>query len=83
MFQEQIIERIKEVNAETKRVGEEIANEVNQEKQLNWFGKWSLGVSKLRERGQEVMRIQKELREQGYDVKINMQSYELSYLGWR
>ena len=78
----EVIEKIKKINEETKRVGEEIAEKVNNDKELNtWFSKWSYGVGLLEKRGKEVMELQKELRAEGYDVKINMQSYELSYYG--
>lgn len=73
---------INEINEETKQEGERIAKQVNEDKELNtWFSKWNYGVGLLQKRGEVVMEIQKVLRSQGYDVKINMQSYELSYYG--
>ena len=73
---------INEINEETRQEGERIAKQVNEDKELNtWFSKWSYGVELLQKRGQVVMEIQKVLRSQGYDIKINMQSYELSYYG--
>lgn len=81
-MRKEIVERVKKINEETKRIGEEIAKRVNADKELNtWFSKWSYGVSLLSERGKEVMELQKELRDAGNDVKINMQSYELYYYG--
>ena len=81
-MKEDILQKIKEINEETKRIGEEIAEKVNNDKELTtWFSKWSYGVGLLEQRGKVVMEEQKKLREQGWDIKINMQSYELSYYG--
>ena len=77
-----IIELVKKINDETKRESEKISQQVNDDKELNtWFSKWSYGCSLFKKRGDEVMEIQKELRGKGHDIKMNMQSYELSYYG--
>lgn len=77
-----VIEQVKAINEETKRIGEEIAHKVNQDEQLkDWFQKWCYGVQLFEKRGDEVMEMQQRLRLKGHDVKINMQSYELSYYG--
>ena len=77
-----IIELVKKINDETKKEGEKIAEIVNNDKELNtWFSKWSYGCGLFEKRGKEVMEIQKELRDKGHDIKMNMQSYELYYYG--
>ena len=73
---------VNEINLETLKESERIVKLVNEDKTLEtFFSKWNVGKSLLEERGKEVMKIQKTLRDKGYDVKINMQSYELSYEG--
>lgn len=77
-----IIELVKKINDETKRESEKISQQVNDDKELKtFFQKWSYGCSLFEKRGKKVMEIQKELRDKGHDIKINMQSYELSYYG--
>lgn len=77
-----ILELVKKINEETKKEGEKIADIVNNDKELDtWFSKWSYGCSLLEKRGKKVMEIQEKLRDEGHDIKINRQSYELYYYG--
>lgn len=77
-----IIELVKKINEETKKESERISQQVNNDKELeNFFQKWSYGNMLFEKRGKEVMEIQKDLRNKGHDIKMNMQNYELYYYG--
>lgn len=78
--EKKIRELIEEVNRET---AEKWESEIRGTKELDetFFTKWLLVQNNMEKRRDAVISIQKLLREQGHDVKINMVNYELYYLG--
>lgn len=82
MKKEQVLEIIRKTNQETKEIAESIANKVNSDQELDtYFSKWLAGTNEFNKRYDTVHAILKELRNEGWDVKMNMQSYELSFWG--
>ena len=73
-------ELIKDVNKTTKEQWEEVSKEAK-ENYEKFFDQWCYAQVEMEKRRNCVERIQQTLREGGYDIKINMQSYELSYYG--
>ena len=78
--EEMVKELIKDVNKHTKEQWEEVIEEAK-EKSSKFFSQWCYVQQEMEKRRNCVMEIQSSLRSGGYDVKIDMQNYELSYYG--
>lgn len=79
---EKVLEIIRKTNQETEEIAKRITDQVNQDQKLNsYFSKWCTGKSEFNKRYYTVWNILQDLRSQGFDVKINMQSYQLTYHG--
>ena len=70
-----------EVNNETTNQWEEITKKVNEDESLEFFGKWCIAQETMRKRYDIVNDILNTLRVEGWDVKIDMQDYHLSFHG--
>ena len=82
MKKEKVLEIIRKTNQETKEIAERIKDQVNQDQRLNsYFSKWCTASEEFQKRYSTVWNILQDLRSHGFDVKINMQSYELTYYG--
>lgn len=78
---ESIKELLLAVNNETRNQWEEITKKVNEDKSLEFFQKWLIAQETMRKRYNIVNDILNGLREKGWDVKIDMQDYHLSFHG--
>ena len=78
---ESVKELLLTVNNETTNQWEEITKKVNEDESLEFFGKWCIAQETMRKRYDIVNDIVNMLREEGWDVKIDMQDYHLSFHG--
>ena len=78
---ESVKELLLVVNNETTNQWEEITKKVNEDESLEFFGKWCTAQETMRKRYDIVNAILNILRNEGWDVKINMQNYHLSFHG--
>lgn len=78
---ESVKELLLVVNNETTNQWEEITKKVNEDESLEFFGKWCIAQETMRKRYDVVKAILDTLRKEGWDVKINMQDYHLSFYG--
>ena len=78
---ESVKELLLEVNNETRNQWKEITKKVNEDKSLEFFQKWLIAQETMRKRYNIVNDILNGLREKGWDVKIDMQNYYLSFHG--
>lgn len=78
---ESVKELLLVVNNETTKQWEEITKKVNEDESLEFFGKWCIAQETMRKRYDIVNAILNMLREEGWDVKIDMQNYNLSFHG--
>lgn len=78
---ESIKELLLALNNETANQWEEITKKVNEDKSLEFFEKWCIAQETMRKRYDIVNDIVNVLREKGWDVKVNMQDYHLSFHG--
>ena len=78
---ESVKELLLAVNNETTNQWKEITKKVNEDKSLEFFGKWCIAQETMRKRYDIVNDILNMLREEGWDVKIDMQDYHLSFHG--
>lgn len=78
---ESVKELLSVVNNETTKQWEEITKKVNEDESLEFFGKWCIAQETMRKRYDIVNDILNMLREEGWDVKIDMQNYNLSFHG--
>ena len=78
---ESVKELLLEVNNETTNQWEEITKKVNEDESLEFFGKWCIAQETMRKRHDIVNDILNTLRVEGWDVKIDMQDYHLSFHG--
>ena len=69
------------VNNETTNQWKEITKKVNEDKSLEFFQKWLIAQETMMKRYNIVNDILNGLREKGWDVKIDMQNYNLSFHG--
>ena len=69
------------VNNETTNQWKEITKKVNEDKSLEFFQKWLIAQETMMKRYNIVNDILNGLREKGWDVKIDMQNYYLSFHG--
>ena len=81
MTNEEIVkELIKDVNKTTNEQWEEVIKEAK-EKTDEFIQQWFYVNHEMNRRRDCVMEIQKTLRSGGYDIKMDMQKYELGYYG--
>ena len=80
-MEKQVKDFIKEVNEETNKQWKDISNKVNADESLNFFGRWATAQETMEKRYRIVKGMLDILRDEGWDIKINMQTYELSYYG--
>ena len=78
---ESVKELLLAVNNETTKQWEEITKKVNEDKSLEFFQKWLIAQETMMKRYYIVNDILNGLREKGWDVKIDMQDYHLSFHG--
>lgn len=78
---ESVKELLLVVNNETTNQWEEITKKVNEDKSLELFGKLSTAYEIMEKRYNIVKDILDILRKEGWDVKIDMQTYHLSFHG--
>ena len=78
---ESIKELLLTLNNETANQWEEITKKVNEDKSLEFFEKWCIAQETMRKRYDIVNDIVNVLREKGWDVKVDMQDYHLSFHG--
>ena len=78
---ESVKELLLAVNNETANQWEEITKKVNEDESLEFFGKWCIAQETMRKRYDIVNTILNMLREEGWDIKIDMQNYNLSFHG--
>lgn len=78
---ESVKELLLAVNNETTNQWEEITKKVNEDKSLEFFEKWCIAQETMIKRYDVVKAILDSLRKEGWDVKINMQDYHLSFYG--
>ena len=78
---ESVKELLLAVNNETTNQWEEITKKVNEDKSLEFFQKWLIAQETMMKRYYIVNDILNVLREKGWDVKIDMQNYYLSFHG--
>ena len=78
---ESVKELLLAVNNETTNQWEEITKKVNEDKSLEYFQKWLIAQETMMKRYNIVNDILNVLREKGWDVKVDMQDYHLSFHG--
>ena len=78
---ESIKELLLALNNETANQWKEITKKVNEDKSLELFEKWCMAQETMRKRYDIVNDILNVLRKKGWDVKIDMQDYHLSFHG--
>ena len=78
---ESVKELLLGVNNETTNQWEEITKKVNEDKSLEFFEKWGIAQETMRKRYDIVNDISNMLRAEGWDVKVDMQDYHLSFHG--
>ena len=78
---ESVKELLLAVNNETRNQWKEITKKVNEDKSLEFFQKWLIAQETMMKRYNIVNDILNVLREKGWDVKIDMQNYYLSFHG--
>ena len=78
---ESIKELLLALNNETANQWEEITKKVNEDKSLEFFEKWCIAQETMRKRYDIVNDIVNVLRGKGWDVKVDMQDYHLSFHG--
>ena len=78
---ESVKELLLAVNNETTNQWEEITKKVNEDKSLEFFQKWLIAQETMMKRYNIVNDILNVLREKGWDVKVDMQDYHLSFHG--
>lgn len=78
---ESVKELLLAVNNETRNQWKEITKKVNEDKSLEFFQKWLIAQETMMKRYNIVNNILNDLREKGWDVKIDMQNYYLSFHG--
>ena len=78
---ESIKELLLALNNETTNQWEEITKKVNEDKSLEFFEKWCKAQETMRKRYGILNDIVNVLREKGWDVKVDMQDYHLSFHG--
>ena len=78
---ESVKELLLALNNETTNQWEEITKKVNEDKSLEFFEKWCIAQETMRKRYNIVNDILYMLREEGWDVKVDMQDYHLSFHG--
>lgn len=78
---ESVKELLLAVNNETTNQWEEITKKVNEDKSLEFFEKWCITQETMRKRYDIVNDILNTLRVEGWDIKIDMQNYHLSFHG--
>lgn len=74
---ESVKELLLAVNNETTNQWEEITKKVNEDKSLEFFEKWCKAQETMRKR-YDILNV---LRAKGWDIKIDMQNYHLSFYG--
>ena len=79
--EKEVKDLINELNEETKRIRKEVTDKVNEDESLGIIGKMSKAYEMLETRYRCIREIQNLLRDNGWDIKMNMQNYELSYYG--
>ena len=78
---ESVKELLLAVNNETTNQWKEITKKVNEDKSLEFFKKWCIVQETMIKRYDIVNDILNVLRKKGWDVKIDMQDYHLSFHG--
>ena len=78
---ESVKELLLAINNETTNQWEEITKKVNEDKSLEFFEKWCKAQETMRKRYGILNDIVNVLREKGWDVKVDMQDYHLSFHG--
>ena len=78
---ESVKELLLALNNETTNQWEEITKKVNEDKSLEFFEKWCIAQETMRKRYDIVNDILNVLRAKGWDVKVDMQDYHLSFHG--
>ena len=78
---ESVKELLLVVNNETTKQWKEITKKVNEDESLEFFGKWCTAQKTMEKRYDIVNDTLKMLRAEGWDVKIDMQNYNLSFHG--
>ena len=78
---ESVKELLLALNNETRNQWKEITKKVNEDKSLEFFQKWLIAQETMMKRYYIVNDILNGLREKGWDVKIDMQNYYLSFHG--
>ena len=78
---ESVKELLLVVNNETTKQWKEITKKVNEDESLEFFQKWLIAQETMMKRYNIVNDILNGLREKGWDVKIDMQDYHLSFHG--
>ena len=78
---ESVKELLLAINNETRNQWKEITKKVNEDKSLEFFQKWLIAQETMMKRYNIVNDILNGLREKGWDVKIDMQNYYLSFHG--
>ena len=78
---ESVKELLLAVNNETTNQWKEITKKVNEDKSLEFFQKWLIVQETMIKRYDIVNEILNMLRKEGWDVKIDMQNYNLSFHG--
>ena len=81
MKKESVKELLLAVNNETTNQWKEITKKVNEDESLEFFRKWCIAQETMRKRYDIVNDIVNMLRAEGWDVKIDMQDYHLSFHG--
>ena len=73
---------IKKLNIETNNKWLAKGDEANKDyAKESFFTKWCYVQHEMEKRKNELIHIQHRLRNKGFDIKMNMQNYELSYYG--
>ena len=78
---ESVKELLLVLNNETTNQWEEITKKVNEDESLEFFEKWCIAQETMRKRYDIVNDILNVLRAKGWDIKIDMQNYHLSFYG--
>ena len=78
---ESVKELLLAVNNETRNQWKEITKKLNEDKSLEFFQKWLIAQETMMKRYDIVNDILNVLRKKGWDVKIDMQNYYLSFHG--
>ena len=78
---ESVKELLLALNNETRNQWKEITKKVNEDESLEFFQKWLIAQETMMKRYYIVNDILNGLREKGWDVKIDMQNYNLSFHG--